>query len=166
MESELMIISSVDAVHPPLAVVIVQRSVDDPPTASVVTSDVGEFTLLTTAVPVMTVHVPVSPPPTALAFSVAVSELQRSWSRPASEIVVVGSELMIISSADAAQPPLEVVIVHLKVDEPPMVRLFTTDVGELMLVTTAVPEMTDHVPVSLALTAFATRIAVSELQRF
>ena len=80
--------------------------------------------------------------------------------------MVVESELIVTSSEEAIHPPFAVVIVHRRVDEPPMVKPVTPDNGSLMLVTTAVPEITDQVPVSLPAGVLAARVAVVVLQRF
>lgn len=76
------------------------------------------------------------------------------------------SELIITSSVVAAQPPFAEVIVHLSVDEPPIVKPVTPDVESLILVTTAVPEITLQVPVSVPDGELAARVAVVILHRF
>ena len=74
--------------------------------------------------------------------------------------------MRVTSSKEATDPPLTVVIVQLRVDEPPMVNPVTPDNGSLTLVTIAVPAMTDQVPVSLPEGVLADRVVVVVLQRF
>ncbi len=81
-------------------------------------------------------------------------------------VVGFGSTVITTSSVVAAQPPKHVVMVHLNVEDAPIVSPVTPEVGLLMDVTTAVPEITDHVPVSLPKGTLAASVAVVVLQRF
>ena len=107
------------------------------------TKVVGEFTLEIVAAPLITVHVPVSPPPTA--FALIVNELlpQIDWSEPAFAVVVTVLVKVTVSKAGVMQPG--VVIVHFKVTGEPVT--VTAVVGELMLAIVAVPLTMLHVPV-------------------
>ena len=158
--------SSRDGAHPPKPAVIVHLNTEVPPIVSPVTAEVSLFTEVTTAVPEITVYVPVSVPAGVFAASVAVVILQRFWSGPAADIVVVGSTFIVTSSVEAGHPPKPEVIVHLKTEVPPIVSPITPEVSLLIEVTTAVPDNTVHVPVSDPAGELAARVAVVILQRF
>ena len=115
------------------------------PTDNPVTPDVGELGVVTVALPAMTVHAPV---PTAAVFpaSVAVVE-QTCWSGPAFDVVGEASLVTMTVSFDAAQVPFEIVQTKLfaPTDSP-----VTPEVGELGVVTVALPAMTVHAPVPTA----------------
>ena len=64
------------------------------------------------------------------------------------------------SSVEAAHIPLE--MVHRKVDEPPIVNPVTPEVAKPGVVTTAVPAITDHVPLPVPGT-FPAKVAVVTL---
>jgi hypothetical protein len=130
-----------------------------------VTPEAGSVRLVTEAVPDTTDHVPVSETATALAAIVAVVVLQRFWSGPALDTVMARSTLIITVSEVGAHPPNSAVIVHAKVEELPMANAVIVEFGSLRLVTTAVPDTTNHVPVSLSLVVLAARLVVVVLQR-
>ncbi|MBL4691344.1 MAG: hypothetical protein JKY68_07790, partial [Rhodospirillales bacterium] len=88
--------------------------------------------------------------------------LHKSWSGPALEIGWI-STLIVTSSVELGHAPLE--IVHLNVDEPPMVKPLTVDVSEEGVSAVPVPEMVDHAPVPTA-GAFPAKVAVVTLHKF
>ena len=109
-----------------------------------VTPDVGEAAVVTVAVPAITDQAPV-PVPGVLPANVAVLTLHKVWSEPAEDTVGEASTEITTSSVEEAQTPLD--IVQRRVEEAPMVRPVTPDVGEAGVVTVAVPETTDQAPV-------------------
>jgi hypothetical protein len=140
---------------------IVHLNVELPPTVNPVTPEVGSETEETVPVPDTTLHTPV---PTVGGFpaSVAVVVLQRFWLGPALAVVGVALTVITISSDVVGQTPLEVV--HLKVEEEPMVNPVTPEVGEDGVVTETVPESTDHDPVPTA-GVFPARVDVVTLHK-
>lgn len=140
---------------------IVQRKVDEAPMVSDVTPDVGEAGVVTEAVPATTDHKAV---PTTGAFpaSVAVVVLHSVWLGPASATVGEAFTVIVTSSVEGAQEPLE--IVQRSTEEAPIVSPVTPEVANAGVVTTAVPDTTDHTPVPEAGTLPA-RVAVVVLQR-
>ena len=148
-----MVIASVLGVQVPF--VIVHTNVFTP-VVKPVTPDVGELGVVTVAVPAVTVHAPV-PVVGAFAASVAIAE-QMVWSGPAADTVGSWSTLMVIASVLGGQVPF--VIVHTKVFTP-VVKPVTPDVGDVGVVTVAVPAVTVHAPVPIV-GAFAANVAVAE----
>lgn len=78
------------------------------------------------------------------------------------EILGFEFENTIISSVEAGQAPL--LIVHLRVELAPIVKLVIPELGEVGLVTTAVPEITDQAPVPTT-GVFATRVVEVRLHK-
>jgi len=70
---------------------------------------------------------------------------------------------MITSSVEAGQTPLE--IVHLNVDEPPIVKPLTVDVGSPTTSALPVPEIVDQAPVPVV-GIFAAKVVVITLHKF
>jgi hypothetical protein len=149
-----------EGVHPPFNVVIVQRKIHESPITNPVIPEVGLFVSAIVTTPEIIVQVPVSEGLGVFAARVPEVVLQRFWSDPAADIVVVESTFIITSSNEGTQPPNAVEIVHLNVAEEPMVRPVTVEFGSLILVTTAVPEITDHVPVSLIRGVLAASVVI------
>ena len=83
----------------------------------------------------------------------------------AAETVKVGTgfTVMITSSEEEVHGALE--IVHLRVADEPTTNPVTPEVGEEVVVTVAVPEITDHNPVPEA-GVFPANVVVVTLQRF
>ena len=129
---------------------------------SPVTPDVGDVGVVIVAVPDTTDHIPV---PTAGTFPASVDEvtLQRFWSGPALAAVGNSSTVITTSSVELAHEPFE--MVHLKVAEDPITSPVTPDVGDEGVVTVAVPDTTDHVPVPTA-GVLPANVVVVVLQRF
>ena len=82
---------------------------------------------------------------------------------PALEVVGGTATLMVTSSVDTAQAPL--LIVHLKVTLPPMVKPVMVLVAEFGVVIVAVPAIKLQVPLPVAGT-FAAKVAVVTLHKF
>ena len=79
-------------------------------------------------------------------------------------VATVGSELLVIttSSVDAVQGAFA--IVHLSVDDTPTVNPVTPDVGDVVVVATAVPEIVDQLPTPDK-AVLPAKFAVVKLQR-
>jgi hypothetical protein len=132
--------SSVEEGQTPLVTVHLKVVV---PTGRLVTPDVGEAGVVTTAVlPPSTDH---APEPTAGVFPASVVVVAHTaLSPPAAAVVGTASLVMTTSSLEAGQVPF--VIVHLKVVVP-IGRFVTPEVGEEGVLTTAtLPPSTDHAP--------------------
>ena len=121
-----------------------------------VTPEVGEAGVVTVAVPATTDQAP-EPEAGVLPANVAVVVLHKVWSEPAEETVGEASTEIITSSVELAQTPLD--IVQRRVEEAPMVKPVTPEVGEEAVVTVAVPETTVQVPVPEA-GVLAAKVAV------
>lgn len=139
--STVITISSVDETHVPLF--IVQRSVAEFPITNPVIVVVGELMEVIVAVPDTMVHVPV-PTPAELADITVDVTLQRFSSGPASATVGRLSIVIVISSAEAGQNPLE--MVHLSVTEVPAINPVIVEFAELGVVIVAVPDTIVHKP--------------------
>src|ERR1035437_8248377 len=105
--------------------------------------------VVTTPVPAMVVQ---APTPTAglLPARVATVVLHRSWAGPATETLGNLSEVMTTVLEEAAQAPPPLVMVHLKVEEAPMVKPVTPELNAPGVVTTPVPAVTVHAPTPTA----------------
>jgi hypothetical protein len=162
--TSIITVSVVEA-QPPNPAVMVHTRVEDPLMLSPVTPEVGLLIEVTIADPKNTDHVPVSLIRGVLAAKVAVVILQRSWSGPATAIVVVESTLIITSLIEGAHPPLAEVIIHLRVEEFPILSPVTPDAGSFTDDAAPVPENVDHAPVSVGLGVLAASVAVVMLHR-
>src|SRR5205823_329104 len=123
------------------ALEIVQTNVFAP-TVKPVTPDVGSLAVVTVALPAITVHAPV-PTVGVLPASVAVVA-QTVSSDPAFAVVGDSSRVIVTVSLEAGHVPL--VIDHTNVLAPTD-NAVTPDVGELGVVTVALPAITVHAPV-------------------
>ena len=137
-----MLTSSVVVEQAPL--VILQRITTVVPAIKPVIVVVGELAVVIVAVPLTTLQLPV-PMVAVLPAKVAVVTLHMVWFGPASATVAGSDTLMVIVSVDGGQ--LAFVIVHTKVDVPPIVNPVTPLVAEPGVVTTAVPDTTVQTPV-------------------
>jgi hypothetical protein len=142
------------------AFVIDQRSVAEVPTTNPVTPEVGEAGVVIVAIPETTLHTP-TPTPAELADKVVAVILHKLWSGPALAVVGAWSTLIITSSVEAGQTPLE--IVHRKVAEEPITNPVTPEVGEAGVVIVAVPATTLQAPEPIAGTLPAS-VAIVTLQ--
>jgi hypothetical protein len=156
---------SIEGAHPPLAVVIVHVAIVESPIVNPVIPELESFKLVIVPVPNTTAQVPVSETAGLLAARVEDVVLQRSWSGPASAIVVVGSTFIVTSLVVGAHPPFAEVMVHLSTVVPPMVIPLTPEVGLLTADAVPVPETVVHVPVSLGLGVLAAMVVVVTLHR-
>ena len=164
--STFIVTSEVVGAQPAFADVIVHRSTVVPPMVSPATPEVGLLALNADPVPETVDHAPVSVGLGVLAAMVAVVILHRFWFGPPTATVVTESEVIIISSVVTAQPPLCVVMVHRRTDVSPTASAVTPEVGSLISVIIAVPEITAHPPESVPVGVLAARVATMRLQRF
>ena len=137
--SLVIVTVSLDDGHVPL--LIVQTNVFAP-TINPVTPDVGLLGVVTVALPAITVHAPV-PTVGVLPASVAVVA-QTVWSNPAAAVVGDSSRMIVTVSLEEGHVPLP--IVQTKVLAPTD-NPVTPEVGELEVVTVALPAMIAHPPV-------------------
>jgi hypothetical protein len=166
IESTLIVTSEVVGAHPAFAEVIVHRSTVVKPTVSPATAEPGSFNDEAAPEPENVDHVPVSVGLGVLAASVAVVTLHRFWLGPATAIVVVESEVIVTSEVVTAQPPLCVVMVHLRTDVSPTAKAVTPETGSLRSVIRAVPDKTAQPPESVPVGEFAARVAIRRLHKF
>src|ERR1035437_9973208 len=107
--------------------------------------------VVTTPVPAMVVQ---APTPTAglLPARVATVVLHRSWAGPATETLGNLSEVMTTVLEEAAQAPPPLVMVHLKVEEAPMVKPVTPELNApgVVIVTPAQPAVQVQAPIPTA----------------
>ncbi len=138
-DSSLVIVTeSFEAGHDPL--VIVQTKLFAP-TDNPVTPDVGSLGVVTVALPAITVHAPV---PTVGVLPANVVAVEHTvWSDPAFAVVAGVSLVIVTVSFDDGQVPL--LIVHTN-EFAPTDNPVTPDVGELGVVTVALPAITVQVP--------------------
>jgi methylaspartate ammonia-lyase len=149
--------SLAEGVQTPLATVHLKVAVS--PITNPDTLDVGEFRLAIVAAPETTLHVPV-PILGESAASVVVVTLQSCCSVPATD--VEGGGVTVIVTFDwLMQFPF--VILHLKTEAAPTVKLVTPELGEVGVVIEAVPDITDHWPVPIV-GVLAANVAVVTLQ--
>ena len=120
-----------------------------------VTPLVGELGVVTVAVPAVTVQAPV-PVVIVLPARVAVAA-HTVWSGPAA--AVVGEAVRVIVTASLVVGQIPLLLVHRKVFVP-FTKPVTPLVGELGVVTEAVPAVTVQVPVPGAAIALPARVAV------
>ena len=139
---------------------MVHLSVTLDPTVSPVIVVVGECSAVIVAVPDTTVHVPV-PIVAVFPAKVVVVTLHKCWSVPAFAVVGAGPTVKSISSVDTGHVPL--LIVHRKLDVALTVKPVTNDVADVLVVTDAVPDNTDHSPVP-TVGVFAASVVDVELQ--
>jgi len=158
--STLITTSSVEEGQTPLE--IVQRKVVEPPIVKPLAVDVGSATTSATPLPKTVDHEPM-PVVGVLAANIVVITLHRFWSAPAAATVGLASTFMTTSSVEDGQTPFE--IVHLNVDEPPIVNPLTVDVGSATTSALPVPKTVDQTPVPTA-GAFPAKIAVITLHKF
>jgi hypothetical protein len=151
--------SLVEGVHAPLE--IVHLNIEEVPMVSPVTPEFGEEGVVTEAEPDTTDHAPV-PEPGVLAAIVVVVVLHSVWFVPAFDAVGVGELTIITSEVVGVHAPLD--IVHLNVDEPPIVSPVTPVAGSEESVIVAVPETTLHAPVPIA-GVFAANVVVVVLHK-
>ncbi len=126
-----------------------------------VTPEVGEAGVVTVAVPAITDQAPV-PVAGVLPANVAVVVLHKVWSEPAADTVGEASTEIITLSVELAQTPLD--IVQRRVDDAPIVKPVTPEVGEEGVVTVAVPDITDQAPVPVP-GVLAAKVAVVVLHK-
>ena len=164
--STVIITSEVVAAHPPDPEVIVHLRIVESPTVSPTTSDVSLLMEDAEPVPEIVVHVPVSNATAALAANIPAVVSHRFCVGPARATVVPGSTLMVISEIVGAHPPNSDEMVHLSIVESPMVSPVTEETSEFTDKAEPVPEIVNHVPVSLIFGMLAARLVVVTLQRF
>lgn len=152
--------------QPPLSEVIVHINKVESPMVSPVTTELGSFGLVTVPVPAKILQVPVSVDLGVLPARVDDVVLQISWAGPASAIVVKESEVIVTSEVLGAQPPNPEVMVHLSTVVSPTLSPVTADVSEFMEDANPVPEIVDHVPVSVLAAVLAASVVVVALHRF
>ena len=128
-----------------------------------VTPELEEVGVLTVAAPETTDQLPL-PVEGVLPARVAVVVLHRFWVPPGMEVVGGAAILIVMSSVELLQAPLE--IVHLRVEEP-RERPVTPEVeeDELLKPMLELPEITDQEPVPTE-GAFAARVDVLILHKF
>jgi hypothetical protein len=159
---EETIISTSSKESTQLPLLIVHLKVAVLPIVKPVIPEFGDEGEVMVALPPTTVHVPV-PAAGVLPASVVVVTLQRFWFVPAFAVVGVWYELMVTSDVLDGQEPLE--IVHRSRELPPIVKPVTPDVGEDGVVTEAVPDITDQLPVP-TVGVFPARVVVVVLHKF
>ena len=137
--SIVMSTASLDAGHVPFE--IVQTKVFTP-TLSPVTPEVPKLGVVTVPLPAVTVQLPV--PTTAVFPFKVVDDEHNVTSLPAAATVGFWSTLIVMSSADGAQVPFD--MVHLNVFTP-ILNPVTPDVGDVGVVTAPEPAITVHAPV-------------------
>lgn len=143
--SIVIVIISEEEAQAPLE--IVHCNVAELPITRSVTPEVGEEGVVIVAVPDTTDQVPV---PTAGVFpaNIVVVTSHKFWSGPASAAVGETETFITTSSVEGRHTPFETV--QRRVAEAPTASPVTPDVGEVGVVTVAVPEITDQTPVPTA----------------